>query len=192
MSRIQLITDPKQATEVGRMLKEDAGEKHPVLGELSLTVFRGAELLVLYNVATQRPVSINVSYYGKRKKNIFEPYLNWYIAYTLPDFRRRGLAYNLYRQTEKTALERGCRRVRSLAGSAAGAGLHLALGHLFWGRKDTGELYVDAPLPGMEHLYEGKRKPDMVPLDKPMLKQEVTRIMKEGLRYDTDQLRTRR
>lgn len=177
-------TDPKFATEVGRQLKEDSGEKHPVLAELSLSVFRGAELLVIYSHATQRPVSVNVSYYGKRKKNIFEPYLNWYIAYTVPSSRRHGLARSLYLQTEAEALRRGCRRVRSLAGSAAGAGLHLSLGHLFWGRKDTGELYVDSPLTGMEELYKGKRKPDMVPLEAPMKVSEVRAIMKEGLRYD--------
>lgn len=181
--RLEVITDSKEAGALGKEIKALEGGGHPVLNELSLSVFRGAPLYVLRG-PTGLPVSLNVSYFGKRRKNIFEPYMNWLIAYTLPAYRRQGLATRLYKETEQEALNRGCRRVRSLAGSSAGAALHLSLGHSFWGMKDTGELFVDSHLYGLAYLYEDKQAPGGVPLDHPLSIAAVKGFIKEGLRYD--------
>lgn len=181
---MRTITDPKEATVVARELKQRAGERHAVLQEFSLDVFRGAVLYVLED--EHGPFSANITNFGKRKKNIFEPYANWYVAYTVPSERRKGHATALYRVAEAEAVQRGCRRIRSLAGSAAGGYLHLSLGHQFWGAKDTGELFVDSPLPGYAELYDRGKVPPLVSATSPMSVREVRAALKAGLRYDND------
>lgn len=158
-------------------------EKHPVLTELRRDVWRGARVWVCADNRTGLPLAMTCGKLGKRKKNLWEPYLNWYGAYTLPAYRRRGYATALYRRMEAEALSAGCRRVKSLAGSAAGAALHLSLGHQFWGKTLNDELWVDSPLPGWEALYAEEGNPPQVPGVR-LSPRAVRFSMKEGLRYD--------
>lgn len=158
-------------------------KRHPVLTETALYVFWGARVWLLTD--DTEPLSIHVSKIGKRKKNKWEPYMNWYGAYTLPDHRRRGHAYKLYAAAEKVAVSAGCRRVKSLAGSSAGLGLHLALKHQAWGRTPAGEVYIDSPLPfkGWEDLYDPKEQPAQAPGPR-MSQAEISALIITGLRYD--------
>lgn len=154
---------------------------HPVLKELRRDVFYGGHVWVMYNERGQ-PVSVNCTKPGKRRKNIWEPYANWYTAYTVVPLRRQGLALQLYKHVEAELEALGCRRIKSLAGSSAGLALHRAAGHDFWGCTDNNEVYVDAPLPGSRSLYEGKTPPQ-VP-GKRLNKANVAELIKKGLRYD--------
>lgn len=186
---IQTYNTVAEASQLGTLLRqlnaEQNGAKCAVFAELRMYVWRGAEVYAL--IKDGQPVSVYCGNYGKRKKNIFEPYANWYWSFTLPNERRKGHATKLYRHAEATAVERGCRRVRSLAGSAAGACLHMHVGHQFWGQKDTGELFLDTPLPGYAELYKdelGWRRPPLVPESEPWTYDKVRSVIQHGLRYD--------
>lgn len=132
-------------------------ERHPVLKTLDFDIYRGASGIAAFHEGL--PVSVHVSKIGKRHKNIWEPYLNWYIAYTTPHMRRKGYAKSLYELMEAMAENEGCRRVKSLAGSEGGAMLHHSLGHQMWGVTAKYEIIVDSPLPGHAHLYTDKTPP---------------------------------
>lgn len=173
---IVVVTDSKLAASWVRRCEE----KHPVLREVSTLVWRGAELSVL--VEGETPLSYNVTYYGKRKKNIWEPYANWYTAYTVLANRRQGLAKRLAEASRKEAVRRGCRRIKSLAGTMLGVRLHESFGDLFWGIKDTLEVVVDSPLVPMKE-YALKRPPTS--LAEIMTAEEVIRQLADRkLRYD--------
>lgn len=185
MSRIVRLPfgDVRVAQGVVNLMQSATEENHVVLKDVRRDVFYGGAVWVTYYGADDsEPVSLCVGKLGKRKKNIWEPYLNWYTAYTLPTYRRRGFATELYWAMEQEALKAGCRRVKSLAGSSAGLALHLSLGHQCWGKTDKDEVYVDSPLPGHEALYVG-----MIPPQAPgahITFGNVKQLIKEGLRYD--------
>lgn len=174
------LGDAKAAAEVVKMMDTPM---HTVLRELGLYVFWGGHLWVGYERGM--PVALTCGRIGKRKKNLWEPYLNWYGAFTVPSHRREGYATVLYRAMEAAAAEAGCRRVKSLAGSRAGLALHQALGHQCWGKTENCEVFVDSPLPGCMSLYKGMTPPQ-APKDKPMTSIEFNNIIKEGLRYDKE------
>jgi hypothetical protein len=118
----------KEAAGVYKEIKE----KSPILSEISMLVFRGATLFVLRDPANNL-LSINVSQFGKKKINIWQPYVNWYTAYTPVALRRNRYATTLYRHVEALAIAAGCRRLKSLAGTQLGLLHHNGLGHYFWG-----------------------------------------------------------
>lgn len=187
MIYIEEITDPAVLKERVKAMVAASGESaHPVLKESALYMFWGAYTLVLWSNAQQEgsPLSINQTKIGKRKKNVWEPVMNWYSAYTLPAERRRGHAYRLYAAVEGAAVAQGCRHVKSLAGSRAGLGLHRALYHRCWGTTPTGEVFVYSPLPGHEGLYSTGATPPQAPGTVPLSGRELDKLMKEGLRYD--------
>ena len=157
------------------------GDHHPVLKDLRRDVFYGGSVWVLE--AGDEPLALTCGKLGKRRKNKWEPYLNWYTAYTLPAYRRQGWALLLYAQMERAAVAAGCRRVKSLAGSRAGLGLHRALGHACWGLTPEREVFVDSPLPGSEHLYTPAESPAQAPGAR-LGAAEIRNLIKEGLRYD--------
>lgn len=180
--------DVPSAQAVVNLMVEAGQAKHPILNDIRQDVFRGARCWVLYGKKTYHnqllPLSINCTKIGKRHKNIWEPVANWYSAYTLPSVRRTGLAYRLYAEVERVAVLAGCRRIKSLAGSRAGLGLHRSLRHQCWGETENGEVYVNSPLPGAsETLYTGLTPPQapgaLLSLE------EIEAIMTKGLRYDT-------
>lgn len=156
-------------------------DPHPVLKDLRRDVFYGGHVWVLYNDVMQ-PVSVNCTKPGKRRKNMWEPYANWYTAYTVVPERRNGHAKALYKHVEAELVQLGCRRIKSLAGSAAGLALHRSVGHTCWGLTDNDEVFVDSALPGSEYLYKGLTPPQ-APGHR-MLKPVVEFFIKKGLRYD--------
>lgn len=116
-----------------------------VLKQVDLCAFWGSRIWVATDDRGGL-LSFNMTKLGKRKKNVWEPYANWYLAYTIPEARRRGHATALSRVMRSAAVEAGCVRLRSLAGSWAGFSLHVALGDAFWGLTDRMEVVVDSPL----------------------------------------------
>lgn len=120
------------------------GRWHPVLSELSMTMFRGAQCWVVYQ--GDDIVHIHASKFGKRKKNKWEPYWNWYIAYTRPDLRRQGYAKKVSERIHAMAVEAGCVRMKSLAGTLGGLRLHMSRGDELWDLRPSGEVVVDTPL----------------------------------------------
>lgn len=185
MTPVQLtLGDVPSAQAVVKAMLTAGADKHPALVELRRDVFRGGTLWVMYTEAGL-PVSINCTKLGKRRSNAWEPYANWYSAYTLPAHRRTGLATDLYRVAEAAAVAAGCRRIKSLAGSSAGLGLHLHLKHACWGTTANGEVFVDSALPGFESFYQDLGAPAQAPSGL-MGVRDIKTLIKKGLRYDKD------
>jgi len=181
---ITLISDPTHIKQLIKSLRKVACETHPVISgsDVSLYIFYGAEFL--FKFIDDIPVSVNMTKIGKRKKNIWEPYANWHGAYTIPDMRRKGIATELYFCSEKRALESGCRRIKSLAGSSAGLALHHSLNHQCWGKTNNNEIWIDSPLPGYESLYDDSMFPSQAPSKSKMTDIDIIETIKQGLRYD--------
>lgn len=146
------VSDPKEARE----WLSKAGERHPVLDEVELLVFRGSALWVLHEDGT--PLSYRCFYVGKKKSTIWQPYVNSYTAYTVESHRRKGLARYLSNVMRKFAVKRGCRRLKSLAGTKLGLLFHASLGDVFWGITENLEVVVDSPLVDLPG-YAGKVPP---------------------------------
>jgi GNAT superfamily N-acetyltransferase len=138
------ITSWKQAKPGLEPARIAEGRRHPVVAELDMTLFRGARCWAVYEGETI--THIHASKFGKRKKNKWEPYWNWYIAYTHPDYRRQGLAKEVSVQVQEMAVEAGCVRLKSLAGTFGGLRLHMSRGDQLWGYDERGEVVVDTPL----------------------------------------------
>lgn len=103
----------------------------------------------LWQLATDtgNVVSWNATYLAKGKKaDGWGKYANFYLAYTLPEFRKQGLATMLYNHVVENARAAGMFRIKSLVLSKLGYYLHRGLGHKFWGVEIKGELVVDEPL----------------------------------------------
>lgn len=138
---VKEITVPKEA----RLLVRSLGERSPVLADTELHVFHGATLYVLQNNAG-KPLALDVTYFGKRNKSIWEPYENWYIGYVPVPARRKGYGTRLRAHVDKLAVKAGCRRVHSLAGTQLGLKLHIAMSYLIWGLTPELEVVCDSPL----------------------------------------------
>ncbi len=171
---------------MGRQMAALAGASHPVLKELGLYAFWGATTLVLRDT-DGNPFSVHSSKLGKRKKNKWEPIVNWYGAYTLPMVRRNGYATALYRELERRAEVAGCRRIKSLAGSRAGLALHWSLGHECWGVTDKGEVIVDTAFPWAIGYYSAGEAPPQALTLRPMSGADLHKLTKDGLRYDKEE-----
>jgi GNAT superfamily N-acetyltransferase len=101
-------------------------------------------------------VSVNVTNFSKSKrKNAWGRYLNFYLAYTVPEHRYKGYASLLVEEIEQRAIAGGWNRMKSLAGSYAGVRLHMHFGHHFYGIAKKGELIVDTPLRSGDEWPEG-------------------------------------
>ena len=137
---IETVTDVKRA----QALVASINEKSPVLAEVRLYVYRGSPAFAL--LQGDQVLSIHVCHFGKRKHNIWEPYLNWYTAYTPILLRRQGFARKLAEHTRKIGIEKGCVRLKSKAGTILGVELHLGLNDQFWGVTEAREAIVDTPL----------------------------------------------
>lgn len=174
---IRSTSNPVEARHLARDWGVLEGVKHPVLKELELSVFYGGTVFILDDVA------LICARFGKRKKNVWEPVLNWYVSYTLEAERRKGYATTLFRHVETLAADAGCRRVRSLAGSRAGLALHFSLSQGVYGLTPNGEAVIHEPLPGYTALYTGKVPPEATE-NKPWKAARVRAQIKEGLRYD--------
>jgi len=178
---VELHQNPDLVKQMVKKMRVESGEKHPVISDINLYIFYGAR--ITFWMEGDRAISVNMTKIGKRKKNLWEPYANWYGAYTLPEYRRKGFAESLYAYVEQAAVDAGCRRVKSLAGSSAGLGLHMSLGHQCWGKTANDEVWVDSPLPGSEQLYAADQTPPRAP-GQLMTTEQLKAILNEGLRYD--------
>lgn len=152
---IVIVRDPKEAREWVRR----TGEKSPVTAETELHVFRGASLYVLHK--GEEPISFHACYFGKRKKNVWEPYANWYTGYTVRKHRRQGYATRLALLAREEAIRRGCVRLKSKAGSILGLRLHDSLGDQFWGITEGLEIVIDTPLVA-NAAYDNRTPPNAV------------------------------
>lgn len=158
------------------------GTRHPLItSDFRLYRFYGAKFW--WKEINGIVVSAVALKLGKQRNTVWRPTLNWYGAFTVPEFQQRGFASELYHVAEQEAVERGCRWMKSLAGSYAGARLHLSLGQGFWGRNGSDELVIGHPLPGHEDRYVGKI-PTNATLPLPMTSEEVLEEAERGLRYD--------
>lgn len=145
---IKHITNPQEVKALIKSLKpakKDDRQGAAVMAEADLSVFWGAECWALFDNG-DRAVSINLTRIGKRKKNAWEPYANWYIAYTPMNLRNKGYASKLALHVRKVAKERGCVRIKSLAGTRMGLGLHKKCGDLLWAVTEKLEVAIDSPL----------------------------------------------
>lgn len=124
------------------------GERHDVLSDVSTLVFRGSTLYVLLDGET--PVSYTVWYFGKKKSTVWRPYANFYTVYTVTSRRREGLATFLVNHVRVKAIESGCRRMKSLAGTMAGLMFHASFKDTLWGLRndklDQREVVIDTAL----------------------------------------------
>ncbi len=176
--------DVKAAQAVVDAMVKLTGDKHPVLKDLRRDVFYGGTVWVAYlGPEANEPLSVHCTKLGKRKKNAWEPVANWYTAYTTSHRRRSGYATALYMAMEADAVAAGCRRIKSLAGSGAGLGLHKHLGHACWGLTENNEVWVDSALPGYEHFYTELGTPPQAP-GQLLSNSELKHLIKKGLRYD--------
>lgn len=177
---VTVVTEQKEAVA----LVKACNERHPVLAEVGLLVWRGSPLHVLLHQGA--PVSYNVTYFGRRKKNVWEPYANWYTAYTVTSLRRQGLAKHLATIVRAKAREAGCRRLKSLVGTYLGLCLHASFGDQLWGLRDSMEVVVDTPLVALPAYH--RRVPPTALTDRPQTVGEVLEVLGgRALRYDAKQ-----
>lgn len=186
MMDISILSTQDELRKITSILKIGASRADKqVLSQCSMTMFRGVMFWVGFHEDT--PVTINATHFGKKRTNIWEPYANWYIAYTTPSARRLGFAKELALHVRSLAVEAGCVRMKALAGTRLGYELHRSLGDQFWAVTDAGELAVDTPIinPGVfptDKTPMGVRKwtDAIIPLSN----DEIDEILKEPLRYD--------
>jgi len=144
---IEKITDKLTLRSLVKSLRGDFRADRTgwaVLKESELMLFRGVNLWVGFEDG--EAVTLNATHFGKRKKNVWEPYANWYIAFTSAEVRRRGHATTLARYVQEQAREAGCVRLKALAGTFGGLHLHAKLGDELWAITDKMEVQVDTPL----------------------------------------------
>lgn len=152
---VRVVTDPKEA----RQWVKSCGERSKVLAEVELHVFRGATLWIACK--GQMPVSYNVTRFGKRRRNIWEPYANCYTLYTVLPYRGSGYARKLSLYVRSLARKAGCRRLKAHAGTRSGLALFASLGDEIWGVTSKFEVLIDTPLVD-EHRWDGCVPPNVV------------------------------
>jgi GNAT superfamily N-acetyltransferase len=113
-----------------------------------------------------KAASFNATYFARgREKSAWGRYVNFHLAYTFPEYRRRGYTTLIARTVFEQAHAQGYKRVKSLCQTYGGYRLQVALGHEFWGfqskyhdgraRLGTGALVVDSPLSKSDSFPEG-------------------------------------
>ena len=121
-------------------------DDYDCVGQIGVEMFRNAWMFAVYDDAgVWAFATIHV---GKRKKNIWEPYCNWTLAYTAPERRQLGYGRFLGEYISHVCEFAGCARLKSKVGSYLGLRLHWSLGHHAWGFVPTGEIQIDTPLRG--------------------------------------------
>ncbi len=139
---IDVITDPKAT----RLCIRSLSERSKVLADAEMHVFHGAALYVMSVRKGGYPLALDVAYFGKAHRSIWEPYENWYIGYVPTAERGKGNGTKLRSYVDALAVKAGCRRVHSLAGTQLGLLLHSKMGYLIWGLTDHLEVCCDSPL----------------------------------------------
>lgn len=160
-----------------RIGSDKAGRK--VLGDADMMFFRGVGVWV--GIENGRPVTLNASHFSKRKKNVWQPYMNWYIAFTRIDERRKGYATDLAIHVRNLGVEAGCIRLKALAGTIAGTMFHWSLKDQMWALTPKNEIMVDTPIvkkrfPTDKTPIEARQYTDRL---KPFLLRDIKSILKE-------------
>lgn len=168
---IETIYDVPGAAEVVKMIDE----KHALLNEVRMHVFRGSPLWVLIG-GDGKILSLLVMHFGKQKRGIWGPYVNGLVAYTPVPLRRRGYATVLCKERERVAKELGCRRLKSLACTEAGLMLHYSLGHQMWGLSEGDEVVINTPLVELDPAWMGKA-PHGAASEQPTTMEQIRKLL---------------
>lgn len=162
-----------------------------VLSDTGMYAFRGVPIWVAF--VEGQPVSINVSYFGKRKKNVWMPYMNFYIAFTRLDVRRRGYAWNLAMHVRQLAENAGCIRLKSMACTELGVRFHQKTNDDIWAfNPEQNVLLIDTPLVPRDRFPSDSTPIEVRPWTDnitPMTNEEVEFYIKKGLKYDCQTVR---
>lgn len=175
---------------IARAWVKEMGERHAILADVPTLVFRGSTLYVLTEGGA--PVSLTCWYFGRKKSTVWRPYANFYTVYTAARRRREGLATVLVRYVRQKAIESGCRRMKSLAGTMAGLCFHASFSDLLWGlrndRPEQREVVVDTPLvelPAYAHTVPPSVLFQRTDAARPLSLEEVLEELgDQKLRYD--------
>ncbi len=134
--KLELITEVPAAQTLVTAL----GEKHPMLNDVRMHVFRGYSLAVLRERG--KVLSLNVVRFGVRSKTV-----NVAVLYTPEAQRGKGYALALLRLVEAEGMKRGCVLLASKAGSEGGLRTFAKRGALFWSVTEKDEVEVSYALP---------------------------------------------
>lgn len=160
-----------------------------ILGDSEMLLWRGVRVLVGF--VNEKPVTINITHFGKRRargsRGVWEPRANFYTAWTKHSERRKGYARKMITHIEREAVEAGCVRLKSLAGTTLGVRFHEGLGHDMWGFNDSKEILVNTPLVSRDRFPT--EKPPMnvrkfVTRNTPLTPEEINEHIAQGLRHD--------
>lgn len=138
-----------KAREAGLLTRAHERFEAAYLGNLSLYRFYGATFYL-----ARDPDGVPVTLIAARpgtspRKNAWGRYVNHYLAYTAPDYRRLGCATEAEAQVRQLWAGYGYDRVKTLCQSWLGFCYHEHLADRVWGTKPgTGELAIDSPLHG--------------------------------------------
>jgi GNAT superfamily N-acetyltransferase len=177
---MRTIAEPEEVKRLIKMLR--TYEKHHVTAEAGLYLFYGATFTFMFD--GELPVSFTATKFNTKVRTKWTPYAIRYGSYTRPDYRRRGLAKEMFAASVEQALALGCVRIKSLAGSAAELALHRSVGNHCWGLTPNNEVRMDTPLPGKESLFAYNEVPPDVPQQVRMSDAELVAQIQKGLRYD--------
>ena len=131
-------------------------------------------------------VSFAAVHFNQRARDEWGKYINSYLVYTLPAYRKAGYATALQRFVESKAVSAGYSRTKSLIQTYAGFRFHLGLGHTFWGVNARGELRCDSPLKdvsGLRGIPDGAKE---VPGAHPLTVPELIQVMQSSLYKRSD------
>ena len=163
---------------------DKAGKR--VLSEWSVMNFRKVPIWIGF--LGDEPVSFHASHFGTRKRDVWTPYMNFYTAFTRIDLRRQGYARQMYQYARDLAREKGCLRVKSIAGTVMGLRFHQGMGDHIWAWNDKQMIVTDTPL-----VDASRFPPDTTPISvrkwtsrtQPMNQEEIEEVAtKGGFWYD--------
>ena len=142
---IKPIADKEHLTAMIKALSPGIDKRGKnVLSEINLHWFRGIPSWVM--TIENEPVTLYCAYFGKRRANVWSPYMNAYTVFTRADVRRRGYATHIAHHCKRLAVVAGCRRMKDLAGTRIGYQFHTANKDQFWAWTDNNALIIDTPL----------------------------------------------
>ena len=182
--RIESDTELKPLVAALSVGIDKAGKR--VLSEWSVMNFRKVPIWIGF--VDNEPISFHASHFGSRKRDVWTPYMNFYTAFTRIDMRRKGYARQMYNYARFQAREKGCLRVKSIAGTVMGLRFHQGMGDLIWAWNDKGMMVTDSPL-----VDASRFPPNTTPISvrkwtdrtQPLSNEEIEEIaVKGGFWYD--------
>ena len=174
--------------EAGKQIRKDDKEYNAVvkLWDLYVQLFHADAFGLKHD---GKIVSYAAIHHNTRPIGDWGRYLNSYLVYTLPEYRRQGRATTLQRFIESDAAAKGYTRTKSLIQTYAGFRFHLGLGHWFWGTNIRGEIRCDSPIvsapfprgvpPGADDIMKLRREAH------PLSQKELGLILQSPLYHQT-------